>query len=193
MFKIKPAAKCLFAIALTIFASCSVSEQSLKIADDGKRTLCTPAGCVDLFGDYEVAEIGKLLPPLDKKSFKMLSRDSKALATFSTSIEPHFSGFALETSCSNCSSEKFGEFLKQNGAKNLEMRHLEGKSEEVWVANYQCNSSYFGALAYFRELLYLDGEQAFRNVFWTFDHPQTLKSETIRIFDTFYEVKGEDQ
>jgi hypothetical protein len=165
----------------------------MTIAEGGKPSLCTAAGCVDLFGDYELAEVNHLHPPMDKKSFKMLTSDSKTLATYSTSIEPHFSGFTLQTACTDCSPDQLEKFLAENGAKNLEMHQLKGKPDNVWVANYQCNSDYFGALAYFRELLIIEGGQTFRYVFWTFDHPQTLKSETIRIFDTFYKKKNEDQ
>jgi hypothetical protein len=181
----------IFAIIVTLW-SCSASVQTLEKAENGQLILCTDIGCVELFGD-ELVHAGSLLPPLDLASFHMLKVNSHITHVFTTSIEPHFSGLTLETTCDNCSDAEMNSYLANNRAVNLEMHRLEGKESPLWVANYQCRSAKFGALAYFRELIYIDGDRAIRYVFWTFDHPHTLKSETIRIFDTFFQMKEENK
>ncbi len=181
----------LFAIVVTL-VSCSASVQTFDKAESGQPILCTDVGCVELFGDYEPVVASSLLPPLDLASFHMLKASSRITQIFTTSIEPHFSGITLQTQCDNCSDTAMHTFLSDHGAVNLEMHRLEGKESPLWVANYQCRSAKFGAVAYFRELMYIEGDKAVRYVFWTFDHPHTLKSETIRIFDTFFQVKDEN-
>ena len=166
-----------------MLTACSTGRLPLKTSEQGLPLLCVDGACVQLFGDYQNASPEHLLPPADFGSFQTLPQ-KHILGTYTTFIEPHFS-CALVQHEAAIDTLAHRMWLESQGAGMVETHFLEAGNGLLTVANYTAQSRKYGANCYFRELAFERNEQRYRLVFWTFDHPQNLKTETIRIFDTY--------